>query len=67
MNEENEILNENVVENTIAGTETVDNTLIENIQVIHDDLGLICSFLIFFTLVILLKYVYKFFNMFFVI
>ena len=32
---------------------------------IHQDLGIIACFLIFFTLVIILKYIYKFFNMIF--
>lgn len=39
----------------------------EMLNTLHTDLGFICSFLVFFTLVIILKYVYKFFNMFFVI
>lgn len=39
---------------------TEDNTILIDI---HNDLGLICCFLVFFTLVIILKYAYKFFNM----
>lgn len=39
---------------------TEDNTILTDI---HNDLGLICCFLVFFTLVIILKYAYKFFNM----
>ena len=43
----------------------VDTTTTEQLQQIHTDLGLICSFLIIFVLFILLKYSYKFFDMFF--
>lgn len=53
------------VENTTTYTEQQENVI--TIENIHNDLGIITSFLIFFVLVILLKYVYKFFNMFFVI
>ena len=50
------------------GEDTGDNEDEEvSLSVIHEDLGLICSFLIFFSLVIILIYVYKFFNMFFTI
>ena len=54
-----------ITENTTTYTEQQENVI--SIQDIHNDLGIITSFLIFFVLVILLKYVYKFFNMFFVI
>lgn len=36
-----------------------------DINTIHTDLSLIACFLVFFTLVIILKYIYKFFNMIF--
>lgn len=42
-----------------------DTTTTEQLQQIHTDLGLICSFLIIFVLFVLLKYSYKFFDMFF--
>ena len=38
---------------------------IVTLKEIHHDLGIIACFLIFFTLVIILKYIYKFFNMIF--
>lgn len=62
-NNENIVSNE--IENTSTYTEQQENVI--TIENIHNDLGIITSFLIFFVLVILLKYVYKFFNMFFVI
>lgn len=37
----------------------------EQLQQIHEDLGFICSFIIFFVIVLLCKYAYKFFDMFF--
>ena len=52
-------------ENTSTYTEQQDNVIY--LQEIHNDLGIITSFLVFFVLVIILKYTYKFFNMFFVI
>lgn len=55
----------NEIENTSTFTEQQENVI--TIENIHNDLGIITSFLIFFVLVILLKYAYKFFNMFFVI
>jgi len=64
----NELLEEN---NTISGTTStvvVDNSKTEELLThIDTDLQSIICFLVFFTLVILLKYVYKFFDMFFVI
>ena len=36
-----------------------------DIKTIHTDLSVIACFLVFFTLVIILKYIYKFFNMIF--
>lgn len=64
---ENEIINEN---NTIENTTTivVDNSQNEEMLAkIDTDLQSIICFLVFFVLIILLKYVYKFFDMFFVI
>lgn len=40
-------------------------TELELLELIHTDLGVICSLLIFFTLVIILHYCYKFFDMMF--
>ena len=69
--------NENVVENITINNETdetenevientvVDNTTNEQLTQIHEDLGIICSFLILLALVIVFRYVYKFFSMFF--
>lgn len=37
----------------------------EQLQLIHEDLGFICSFIIFFVIVLLCRYAYKFFDMFF--
>ena len=58
------------IENTEEVQETQENTIQEtedsiNFADIHNDLGIICCFLIFFTLVIILKYSYKFFDMIF--
>lgn len=64
---ENEVINEN---NTIENTTTivVDNSQNEEMLTkIDTDLQSIICFLVFFVLIILLKYVYKFFDMFFVI
>lgn len=38
---------------------------IELLQQIHTDLGVIASFLVFFTVIILLYFIYKFFDMMF--
>lgn len=46
----------------IQGTEEPVNV---DINTIHTDLSVIACFLVFFTLVIILKYIYKFFNMIF--
>lgn len=37
----------------------------ELLQQIHNDLSIVVCFLVFFTIVIILKYIYKFFNMIF--
>mgnify|MGYP000042269011 FL=1 len=39
--------------------------LLEVMQAVHTDLGVIASFLVFFVIVILLYFSYKFFDMFF--
>lgn len=75
----NTLTNENIVmdsnepeiaENEISSNETLqeDNTIMlqnEKLDQIHEDLGVICSFLILFALVIVFRYVYRFFNIFF--
>ncbi len=75
----NTLTNENIVmdsneseiaENEISSNETLqeDNTITlqnEKLDQIHEDLGVICSFLILFALVIVFRYVYRFFNIFF--
>ena len=38
---------------------------LELLKLIHTDLGVIICFLVFFVLVIILKYIYKFFDMIF--
>lgn len=57
------------MENEIIKNNTVieDNSITNNKQLeqIHQDLGFICCFLVVFTLIILLKYAYKFFDVFF--
>lgn len=65
---ENTSNNENEVNNTTQNitVEVVqDETTNEQLNLIHNDLGFICSFIIFFVLVVLLKYSYKFFDIFF--
>lgn len=57
---ENETIENIVVEDTTKNT-----TYNEQLQQIHNDLGFICCFLVVFVLFILLKYAYKFFDMFF--
>ena len=75
---DNEII-ENIVDNEIVennvNNETVENIInneIENnvideisLTTIHEDLSFICCFIIFFVLVVLLYFSYKFFDMFF--
>lgn len=60
--EDEEYSNEIIQENTILET---DNLQTEKLEQIHQDLGIICSFLIIFALVIVFRYIYKFFDMFF--
>lgn len=52
----------NTVENTVIAD---DNTTLndDKLDLIHQDLGFIICFIVFFVLVILLKYAYKFFDM----
>lgn len=57
--------NTDVDNNTTTTTVGSTGEYAEMLSNVHTDLGVICSFLVFFTLVILLKYIYKFFNMFF--
>lgn len=52
-------------ENIVIEETTNIITYDEQLNQIHNDLGFICSFLVFFVLVILLKYAYKLFDMFF--
>ena len=58
---------ENELNNTTQNITVVvqDDTINEQLILIHNDLGFICSFIIFFVLVLLLKYAYKFFDIFF--
>lgn len=63
---ENSILGGETNEENIENIILVENTTVD-LATIHNDLGIICAFLIFFVLVVLLKYAYKFFNMFFII
>lgn len=59
------------MESSEAQSEIISNTTIKNteeieiLQSIHNDLGIITCFIIFIVLVIILKYIYKFFNMLF--
>lgn len=59
---EEQVENTEVIENT---NEVVDVEYSGKLDTIHEDLGIIACFLVFFTIVIILKYSYKFFNMIF--
>ena len=62
--EENEIVENEVIENETTETIVVEDiSYNEQLSQIHTDLRLIICFIIFFVLVILLKYTYKFFDM----
>ena len=61
--EENTVLNE-ITDNT-ENVIIQDDSVNEQLSQIHEDLGLIACFIIFFVLVIILKYAYKFFDMIF--
>lgn len=76
--EQNTIVYDNQSENTENqkqnNGDTQENTLVQNPSIdlqsekldqIHQDLGFICSFLIIFVLVIVFRYIYKFFDIFF--
>ncbi len=64
-NSEDTTTNENnVAENTTTEV-VVSLDESEQLRVIHEDLGFICSFIIFFVIVLICKYSYKFFDMFF--
>lgn len=59
---EEQVENTEVIEST---NEVVNVEYSEKLDTIHEDLGIIACFLVFFTIVIILKYSYKFFNMIF--
>lgn len=63
MEEENFNQEEVTQVETMQTTDVIENT--ELLKEIHNDLGIITCFIVFFTLVIILKYAYKFFNMIF--
>lgn len=52
-------------ENIVVEDTTNNITYNEQLELIHNDLGFICCFLVVFVLFILLKYAYKFLDMFF--
>lgn len=61
---ETEDISNEIFENTESST--VQDALInEQLTQIHEDLGVISSIIIFFVVVVLLRYVYKFFDMIF--
>lgn len=69
-NTENETTeNENTETGEIVSNETTENTTTDissvNLDTIHGDLGIITSFLCIFSIIILVKIVLRFFNMFF--
>lgn len=53
-----------IVENTESLT-VQDTSINEQLTQIHEDLGVISSIIIFFVVVVLLRYAYKFFDMIF--
>lgn len=56
------------MEEQVESTEEIQDTneiVNSKLDTIHSDLGIITCFLVFFTIVIILKYAYKFFNMIF--
>lgn len=62
----NNTTSENILQNTINTTIQDINILnTTDLEAIHTDLGIITSILIFFVLVILLRYAYKFWDIFF--
>ncbi len=58
-------------ENTINDTNNIVEVLSENttnsitLDIIHNDLGVICTFLVVFSVLIFIRIIYKFFSMFF--
>lgn len=58
-------MEDETLESIVVDDTTNNITYEEQLSQIHNDLGFICCFLVFFVLVILLKYAYKFFDMFF--
>lgn len=68
LQENDAILNDNPAEiQTITVQAENNDELLAKLDLLHTDLGFICCFIVFFVLVVLLKYVYKFFDMFFYI
>lgn len=64
-NSENSTSQENTLEQNTIQEITVSLDESEQLNLIHQDLGFICSFIIFFVIVIICIYSYKFFDMFF--
>lgn len=65
-NTDNTITNnteENIIDNTTTGT--VEEVPSVTLETIHEDLGIICSFIILFSVVFLIHIIYKFFRIFF--
>lgn len=61
---ETEDISSEIVENTESST-VQDTSINEQLIQIHEDLGVIASIIIFFVVVVLLRYAYKFFDMIF--
>lgn len=61
---ETEDISNEIVENTESST-VQDTSINEQLTQIHEDLGVIASIIIFFVVVVLLRYAYKFFDMIF--
>ena len=59
----NNTTNENITNTTTEVVVSLDES--QQLQQIHEDLGFICSCIIFFVIVLLCKYAYKYFDMFF--
>lgn len=57
--------NENTTTDSSITENTIQDTNVVTLETIHNDLGFICSFLVFATVVIFIIIIYKFFNMFF--
>lgn len=50
-------------DNTVTTENVVDNTV--TLNTLHSDLGVITSFLVLFSVVLLINYIYRFFKIFF--